>query len=299
MNAKIVELLTKRIYIGTSSWKYPGWKGLVYHRKYKSEKEFQEKCLGEYAEHYAAVGVDHTYYAWPLPSTFEKYFAETNDSFRFCLKATEATTVFKYPNLKRYGKVAGKLNPEFLDPAAFADKFLLPLEPYKHRMGPILLEFSQFYPGMLSSGAEFTERLEHFLKRVTHISGFSYSVELRNAGWLKEPYFKMLVDNGVGHVFNSWTRMPELAEQLKLTESIKFPHMAARLLLKPGVKYEKAVEIFSPYDRVQDEHPDIRGATADLIRRALEQGVPAFVFVNNRCEGCAPKTIEAILALLD
>jgi len=108
----------------------------------------------------------------------------------------------------------------------------------------------------------------------------------------------MLVDNGAGHVFNSWTRMPDLEEQLALTSEFRFPNLVSRLLLKPGVKYEKAVEIFSPYDRIQDEHPDIRAAAADLIRRALEQGVPAFVFVNNRCEGCAPKTIEGILALL-
>lgn len=298
MPQTLEQLQQRDIHIGTSSWKYEGWKGLVYKRPYKSIKEFNETCLSEYAETYDAVGVDHTYYAWPLPSTFEKYVAQTPANFKFCLKATEAATVFKYPSLKRYGKLAGKANPEFLDPHVFIHHFLDPLEPYKKRLGPIMFEFSQFYPGMLASGSEFTKKLEAFLKVLSKVDGFSYAVELRNAGWLKAPYFQMLVDNNTGHVFNSWTRMPEVREQLKLTQDFKFPHIAARLLLKPGVKYEKAVEIFSPYDRVQDEHPDIREATADLIRRALEQGVPAFVFVNNRCEGCAPKTIEGILSLL-
>ena len=49
---------------------------------------------------------------------------------------------------------------------------------------------------------------------------------------------------------------------------------------------------------MQEEQPELRRAGAELIRRAIRAGVPAYVFVNNRAEGSAPLTIEGILALL-
>src|SRR5947199_23451 len=116
MDSRLASLREKHVYIGTSSWKYPGWKGLIYKKPYRTEKEFNETCLVEYAENFTAVGVDHTYYAWPTPKAFSHYISQTPPDFRFGLKATEKTTVFQYPKLKRYGKDAGTLNASFLDP---------------------------------------------------------------------------------------------------------------------------------------------------------------------------------------
>ena len=298
MHSKIASLREKRVYVGTSSWKYGGWRDLVYRRPYKSEKEFNEKCLEEYAEHYTAVGVDHTYYAWPLPTTFNKYVEQTPADFKFGLKVTEKVTIFKYPNLKRYGKDAGKNNETFLSASAFRENFLPPLEPLKHRLGPLMLEFSQFYPGSIASGGEFVERLDKFFTELKDLEGYQFAIELRNANWLKKPYFEMLAKHGVGHVFNSWTRMPSVPEQIELAKEYPLPVFVARMLLQPGTKYEEAVEAFSPYDKLQEVHPPLREGAAALINRAIDTGVPAYVFVNNRAEGCAPKTIEGILELV-
>ena len=41
----IATLAQKNVFLGTSSWKYPGWRGLVYQQDYASEKEFKQKCL--------------------------------------------------------------------------------------------------------------------------------------------------------------------------------------------------------------------------------------------------------------
>jgi uncharacterized protein YecE (DUF72 family) len=294
MKADIAQLQKQQLYLGTSSWKYEGWKGLVYKRPYKTTKEFNEKCLEEYAELFSTVGIDHTYYAWPSPKMFEKYLAQTPPTFRFGLKVTEKITVFKYPTLKRYGKDAGKVNPLFLDPVAFREEFLTPLLPFKDRIGPLMLEFSQFHPGSIGSGHEFVERLDKFFSEV-RAEGFQLAVEIRNANWLKTPYFQVLVKHGVTHVFNSWTRMPLLQEQLLAAKEFKFPCFVSRLLLNPGVAYENAVEAYSPYDKLFEQHLDLRIAAASLLQSALDAGVPAYVFVNNRFEGCAPLTIESIL----
>jgi len=295
MNAQMASLLAKNIYLGTSSWKYEGWKGLVYTKDYPSTKRFNDECLDEYASFYPAVGVDHTYYAFPTPTTFHKYFDQTPDHFRFGLKATEKITIWRYPNQKRYGKEAGTLNAHFLDAGLFKEAFLDPLRPFTSRLAPVMLEFSQFYPGTISSGSEFTQRLDTFFEALRDEKDFRFAIELRNSNWLKAPYFEMLTRHSVSHVFNSWTRMPALRDQLELTKKFRFSSYPARLLLRPGVKYEAAVEAYSPYDRVQDAQPELRDDAVSLIERALEFGVPAYVFVNNRCEGSAPHTIAAIL----
>ncbi len=298
MKDELQALAKRRIYVGTSSWKYPGWKGFVYLRPYRSEKHFNETCLEEYAETFSAVGVDHTYYTWPTEKGFEKYVSQVPPTFRFGLKATEETTVFRYPKLSRYGKRAGTENEYFLDGPHFIEHFLEPLRRFREQIGPIMFEFSQFHPGMLESGSEFVARLDAFFGALSGEKEFQFSIELRNANWLKKPYFDCLARHGVSHVFNSWTKMPPIEEQRQAAAPFDLPSLVARVLLQPGTKYADAVEAFSPYDKICEPHPELREAAAEIIRQAKRLGKPAYVFVNNRAEGSGPLTIAGVLDLL-
>lgn len=295
MNPLISKFQKRGIYFGTSSWKYTGWKGLVYQKSYKTEKEFEEKCLEEYAENFTCVGIDHTFYNWPTLKAMTKYNEQTPDGFKFGMKATEAVTILKYPKLPRYGKRAGTDNADFLKAEAFLEAFIPNIEPIKQKIGVIMFEFSHFYPGSIDSGQEFVNRLGTFLNTLRSETDLPFAVEIRNQSWLKEPYFKMLEENKVGHVYNSWTKMPPIGEQLSLSQKNTFPHYTSRLLLEPGTKYEEAVEAYSPYNKIMRPIPTMRKDTATLIVDAIEKGIPAYIFVNNRAEGCAPKTIDAIL----
>lgn len=295
-----LNLLRQRgVFFGTSSWKYEGWKGLVYKKAYPSTKAFERECLTEYALHYPTVGVDHTYYAWPSEKTFQTYMEQTAAPFCFVPKVTERITVFRFPNLPRYGKDAGKLNPDFLSEPLFFEKFLSPLEPYSSRLGPMVFEFSQFYPGQLKSGSDFVERLRSFFGALREKTDLDFAVEMRNQNWLEAPYFQALQDFRVGHVFNSWTRMPSVVEQMQKASGFDLPHIVARILLQPGVKYEQAVEAYSPYDKIQNPQPALREATADLAELALRQKKRAYILVNNRAEGCAPITIQSVVDILE
>ncbi|HWI59706.1 MAG TPA: DUF72 domain-containing protein, partial [Bacillota bacterium] len=71
----------------------------------------------------------------------------------------------------------------------------------------------------------------------------------------------------------------------------------ARLLLRPGRKYEEAVKSFKPYDRVKDPYPEGRAAGGRLIREARDRGgaTKGFIYVNNRFEGNALETIAAMV----
>jgi hypothetical protein len=89
--------------------------------------------------------------------------------------------------------------------------------------------------------------------------------------------------------------MPPLGEQLKIPGIFTSDFAVARVLLREGRAYEQAVEQFSPYDKIQDENKEGREALRALLKRMKEERRAAMVFVNNRFEGNAPKTIEAIV----
>jgi hypothetical protein len=89
--------------------------------------------------------------------------------------------------------------------------------------------------------------------------------------------------------------MPEIGEQMQIADAYTADFTVTRALLRKGRAYEQAVEKFSPYREVQDANPATRQALRDLISRAKKRNEPAYIFVNNRLEGNAPQTIEAIV----
>jgi uncharacterized protein YecE (DUF72 family) len=139
---RIAALAAEGIYVGTSSWKYEGWLGLIYSpekymRYFKQgapkllKGRFQKECLAEYALTFKTVCLDAGFYQFPTPQMLEGYFSQVPSDFRLSLKVTEDITVLRYPNLPRYGSRAGQLNTRFLDVEFFASQFLAPLAPYR------------------------------------------------------------------------------------------------------------------------------------------------------------------------
>ena len=73
--------------------------------------------------------------------------------------------------------------------------------------------------------------------------------------------------------------------------------VAARFLLKPGRKDEQAVRAFEPYDSIREENPEARAAGRALIEEGKAAGPKrrTFIYVNNRLEGNAIATIDALV----
>jgi uncharacterized protein YecE (DUF72 family) len=141
--------------------------------------------------------------------------------------------------------------------------------------------------------SEFLGELDPFLTALPR--DFRYAIEIRNPEFLDREYFGALHRHGVAHVFNAWTRMPELSVQTQLPDVYTAGFTVARALLRRGRPYEQAVAQFSPYQNVQDPNPAVRQALRDMISRARKRHEPSYIFVNNRLEGNAPQTIEAIV----
>lgn len=291
------------LYVGTSSWKYPGWRGLIYdERRYLtrgkfSEAKFNRDCLAEYAETYRAVCVDAGYYQFPTEKYLGDLCAQVPEGFKFGFKVTDDITIKKFPGLARFGARAGTMNPNFLNPEMFRRLFLGPCEVFRSKIGPLIFEFSAFHKHEFEHGRDFIAVLDQFLAALPR--GWDYGVEMRNKAWLVPEYFDMLRSHGVAHVFNNWTRMPSIAEQLAIEGSETADFLVSRFLLKPGRTYEQAVTTFQPYEKIQEMNEEARAAAKTFLERLLKKGRHGYVYVNNRLEGNAPLTIQEILRLLD
>ncbi len=61
---------------------------------------------------------------------------------------------------------------------------------------------------------------------------------------------------------------------------------------------KQAVKSFEPYRATQEPDPTTRDALRQIAERSRRLGQSAFLFVNNRLEGNAPSTIEAVASTL-
>lgn len=302
LQLRSAELTRSGVFIGTSSWKYRGWLGMLYdesryvYRGKFAESRFKKNCLSEYAEVFKTVCVDAAYYTFPTRAKLEAMAAQVPPDFQFAFKVTDEITIKKFPNLARFGHRAGQPNDHFLRADVFADGFLQPCQAIRQNVGVLIFEFSRFYPSDYEHGREFVADLDQFLGQLP--KGWPYAIEMRNHHWLQKEYFDCLSRHGVTHVFNSWDAMPPVSEQMTLPGGVTNSHLvAARFLLKPGRKYEEAVKTFQPYDRVKEEYPEARQAGRKLIAEGKQAGNQrkTFIYVNNRLEGNALETIAGMV----
>jgi uncharacterized protein YecE (DUF72 family) len=296
----LARLAAENIFIGTSSWKYEGWLGQVYTRERYvrragfSKKYFEDTCLAEYAETFPVVCGDFSFYQFPSEAYWRRLFGSAPASLRYAFKVPEQITVKTFPTHARYGARGGLDNPSFLDAALFQDAFLSPLELYRAQIAALIFEFGAFSKKSYAQAADFLSDLDRFLAALP--AGWRYSVEIRNPEYLGGDYFACLRAHNVAHVFNAWTRMPPLGAQLNIPGAFTADFAVCRALLRRGRSYEQAVNLFSPYEEIKDPNPEGRQALRELIAQSRDHRRAAFIFVNNRFEGNAPQTIQAVVA---
>jgi uncharacterized protein YecE (DUF72 family) len=302
LKRQIGDLASQGVFVGTSSWKYPGWFGMLYDRaryEYRgrfAQSRFNRQCIEEYSQVFKTVCVDAAYYTFPTEKYLQGLAGQVPDGFLFAFKVTDAITIKRFPKLDRFGELAGKPNENFLNADLFVKSFLQPGEGVRNKIGLLMFEFSRFWPADYLHGRDFVADLDGFLGRIP--KGWPYAVEIRNRAWLRPQYFECLERHGVTHVFNSWEAMPSVSEQMAMSGSHTNPQLvAARFLLKPGRRYEEAVKEFEPYDAVKEVNTEARASGRHLITEGKAAGPTrrSFVFVNNRLEGNALTTIAAMV----
>lgn len=293
----IRDRLPAKLRLGTSSWTFPGWAGLVYHQRYPSQRAFLRDSLAEYAKHplMRTVGVDRGYYTPVSEEELAAYSKQLPDDFRAAMKVWQRVTMPGYPKHPRYGSDAGKENPSFLDAELFAQAVHAPaLAGFKRHMGPWVVEIAPS-PSPLDP-SWFCEKLDAFLEAAP--KDFPFAVELRNRKLLTAEYARTLQKHGASHVFNYWSRMPKIADQMRLDGLLESSLLVVRLLLPPGQRYAELKEAYAPFDRLVAPQLEMRQDVARLVREALERDMECYVIVNNKAEGSSPLTVRALAELL-
>jgi uncharacterized protein YecE (DUF72 family) len=289
------------VHFGTSSWRYTGWCGILYDEDrylwgtHFSKQRFSDHCLEEYAEVFRSVCVDATYYALPRKRFLEGLVAQVPREFVFSFKVPDDITIRTFPKVDGFGARAGLRNEFYLSPELLEMGFLRRLESMKEQVGALLFEFSHFHPGEYEHGRDFVADLDAFFTRAP--KGWRYAVEIRNGNWLHPDYFAMLDSHGVAHVYNQWTRMPPVLEQMTVHPPEANPFVAARFLLTPGRSHEWSREQFEPFHQLREIDPAAREAMARLLRSAMNRrdGAPSYLYVGNELEGNALHTISDVL----
>jgi uncharacterized protein YecE (DUF72 family) len=283
--------LPARALLGTSSWSFPGWAGLVYAGK-ASESDLSRRGLAAYARHpvLRAVGIDRTFYA-PIPAPgFRAYAEQVPDGFRFLAKAPAAVSDAAVRDER--GR-ATERNPGFLDARWAIDRFVAPaLEGLGAKAGPLVFQLSPLPREYALDPSRFAARIHGFLAAIRAEAPHALlAVEVRNAEVVGAPLAQALRDAGARYCFGVHARMPTIAEQAQRMDALPAGPLIARWSLHAGFQYEEAKAQYAPFDRLVDPDVPTRTALAELAARAIGGGHDAVIIANNKAEGSAPLTI--------
>ena len=101
--------------------------------------------------------------------------------------------------------------------------------------------------------------------------------------------------------FKGWQLLALLGRALGLTCRATYAHgwltapfTVLRFLMPLKMSYEAAKKRAEPYTKIVEELPVMWRDMVDLVRKAVAENRRAYVLVNNRSEGNAPLTIQAL-----
>ncbi|GAA4329118.1 hypothetical protein GCM10023144_15560 [Pigmentiphaga soli] len=300
---ELAAALPPGLYLGTSSWSFPGWNGLVYGAE-ASESLLAREGLAAYAQHplLRSVSLDRGFYAPLTREQYARYASQVPDGFRFVVKAPNLVTDAVLRGER--GVPAGP-NPSFLDAALAAECFVAPcVEGMGDKAGPLVFQFPPLPPEVLADPAGWVARLEAFLAALPPLPAADghrrpfYAVEFRDPQVVTPRMMRMLAARGVRYCVAIHARMPPVERQLQAEAATGPGPLVVRWSLLAGQRYEQAKARFAPFDKIVVPDPATRAALAAAARRAADAGQPAWLVANNKAEGSAPLTLQLLAAAI-
>lgn len=154
-------------FVGTSGWNYGHWQYIFY-----PEGLSADQWLRHYAAFFNAVELNVTFYRSVRRSTFEKWYKETPEKFRFAVKGSRFIT-----HIKRLKDAAQSTDLFFENALALAEK-----------LGVVLWQFPPSFKKEL-------KRLEVFLRRLKKTK-VRQAFEFRHASWFDDDVYALLKEYG-------------------------------------------------------------------------------------------------------
>lgn len=273
--------------IGTCSWKYESWKGIVYSNK--NSKNY----LKEYSQKFNTVEVDQWFWSLfppakvvlPQENVVEAYKKSIPDDFLFTIKVPNSITLTHF--YKDTKDDALKPNPYFLSVELF-NEFLNAIEPIKKHIGCLIFQFEYLNKQKMKSLSEFQLRFAEFIEQVKK-NVPPVGIEIRNPNYLNEKYFSFLSQQNLAPVFLEGYYMPPITEVYsRFKDHIK--HLAVIRLHGPDRKgIEKIAN--DNWNQIYINRDKEIKSIVEMIKELQNKGVDLFVNVNNHFEGSAPLTI--------
>ena len=296
---RLATALPDRVRLGTSSWSFPGWTGIVYaprNGRSPGEADLARHGLPAYAAHplLRTVSLDRTFYAPLSAAEFAAYAAQVPAGFRFVVKAPAA---FTDPAIRRPGSgEPARDNPSFLDAAAAAAAFVRPaVAGLGAKAGPLVFQFPPLGRRLLADRPRLVARLGAFAAALPR--GPLVAFEIRDPELASPALAAALGESGAVPCLAVHARMPPVDEQAAAfgldREGCPWP-LVARWNLHAGHDYEGAKARYAPFDRLVEEDEPTRGALAGLAARAAAAGRDVFITINNKAEGSAPLSVIAL-----
>ena len=303
----IAAKIPAQVRLGTSSWSFPGWRGLVWPDEPGwNEARCADEGLAVYAQHplFTTVGIDRSYYA-PLESNaLIRYASQIPPGFRVVSKMWEALSLQRYAyanSAKSTGSVekasVSEENPHWLNVASFETEVLSSLRThFAMYAGALVLEFPA---GQRLNMNVFPTELAEFLRGALALPGaIPLAVEVRDRRVLTNELGTTLASSGASLCFSFHPTMPSLADQIAWAERHGLfdgtAPMVVRLMLPPGHTYRTRAAEMAPFDRIVEPQESMRRDVLELIGRAVRAGRTIFVIANNKAEGSAPLTLRAL-----
>lgn len=292
--------LLPRLRLGTSSWTYPGWSGLVWDAEH-SEAQLSKHGLPVYAQHplMRTVSIDRSFYRPLTSSQYARYAAQVPEDFRFVVKAPSLVT----DALVRAEDGRGREpNPAFLDPALALQEFVQPaLEGLGAKLGALVFQLSPLPLPLLDRLPQVLQRLRAMLLAQPPLAPTApdgvLAVEVRDPEWIGPALASVLREAGATYCLGLHAKMPPLEDQLPLLRALWPGPLVCRWNLNPvhgAYGYEDAEKLYAPYDRIHHPAPEVHAVLARTIAGITGAGQNAFVTISNHAEGCAPLTVRSL-----
>ena len=281
--------------IGTCSWKFPSWHGLVYSAPQGIN------YLEEYARRYDTVEIDQWFWSLfgedsvrlPAPADVEAYRRSVPETFRFTVKVPNSITLTHlYRKAKTDPLVA---NPHFLSPDLLRS-FLSLLEPLRDVLGPLMFQFEYLNRQKIGSQGEFLDRFGSFVERLP--AGYRYAVETRNGRYLNESYFELLNRHDLSPVFLQGYWMPPVVDVYAKWRALVVQRPTVVIRLHGPDRQGMEKKTGKRWNEIVVTRDEELAAIADMTEDLLGAGVNVYLNVNNHYEGSAPRTIDRLRGLL-
>ncbi len=280
--------------LGTCSWKYDSWKGIVY-------PEFGEfNYLEEYSKHYNTVEIDQWFWSLfsldkvllPDSRIVKDYKQQIPENFLFTIKVPNSLTLTHY--YPKDNKEQLIINPHFLSADLF-NKFIKFIEPLRQNIGCLIFQFEYLNKQKMPAQEEFQNRFTDFVCKLED-NTLPIGLEIRNPNYLNKNFFDFLTLSKIIPVLLVGYYMPDIQETyLKFKDYFK-----NRIVFRLHGPDRSEIEKLSKenWNKIYIDRQKEIIQLSRMFKELIAKEVDVFVNVNNHFEGSAPLTIKRIKELI-